>query len=478
MDAPSHVDTLVIGFGKAGKTLAMGLAAAGRSVALVEQSPAMYGGTCINIGCVPTKTLLHDAEASASRRGASDEADAQSLYSSALERKRALREKMNAANLAMVEKPGAVVVTGRARFTGERTVRVTAGDDELTITADHVVIGTGSVPRIPSIPGLPEKPLEDPRILTSTELIDRDRLPARLAVLGAGFIGLELANMYAEFGSEVTVLDRGERIAPHEDAETSAALEEVLTGIGVRVRHGAAVESVDTGAGHASPLVLRLAGGEHGPGETLEADALLIATGRVPATEGLGLEAAGVETDGRGAVVVDSFLRTSADSVWAVGDVHGGPQFTYTSFDDHRIVRDQLLRGLGERGRSLENRGPVPSTAFLTPPFARVGLTAAEAREQAAEHGWDVRVARAEVKDIAVMPRPKAVGEPRGFMQVVVDGASRRILGASLLCIDAQEVVNLIATAMRHGLTADDLRDGIYTHPSTTEALNGLLAGV
>lgn len=466
----THFDTVVIGFGKAGKTLAMGLAGAGRSVALIEESSDMYGGTCINIGCVPTKTLLHDAELHAAT--ASGPHDGPGNYASAMERKKALRAAMNAANLAMVEKPGVVVIDGHGEFVGERRIKVTAGPDELEVTADHVIINTGATPRVPSISGLPENPLEDPRVMLSTGLVERENLPARLAVLGGGFIGLELANMYSKFGAEVTVVDVADRLAMREDPEASETLEEVLTQNGVTFRFGTSLTSVDAPADQSAPLTLNL--DSKGEALTLEADALLICTGRVPNVEGLGLEAAGVEATERG-IVVDDFLRTSAENVWAVGDVNGGPQFTFVSYDDHRIVKDQLLAGKGESGRSLRDRGPVPNCTFITPPFARVGLSATDARAKAEAEGWDVAVARAKVAEIAVMPRPKSMGEPRGFMQVVVDRKSEKILGATLFCIDAQELINTISLAMKHELPYTALRDAIYTHPSMGEGLNGLL---
>ncbi|MDR6892756.1 dihydrolipoyl dehydrogenase family protein [Falsarthrobacter nasiphocae] len=468
----THVETLVIGFGKAGKSLAVQLAKAGRQVTLIEQSSRMYGGTCINIGCVPTKTLVHSADV---RREAPSSPSPEEFYASAVERKETLREKMNAANLAMVETPGATVVTGRARFVGERTVEVTAGEDRLRITADNVVIGTGATPRLPSIEGLPENPLEDPRVVTSTELIDRTELPRRLAILGSGFIGLEFASMYSGFGSEVTVIGREDRLAPREDEAASEAIAELLEKQGVALKLGRTLESVSAGD-DGGPLTLNLAGGDSA--ERVEADVLLISAGRIPATEGLGLAEAGVETDESGAVVVDSLLRTSAPGVWAVGDVKGGPQFTYVSFDDFRILKDQLLAGKGESGRTTEDRGPVPSTTFLTPPFSRVGLTEREARERAADEGWDVAVARKKVAELAAMPRPKALGQTDGFYQVVVDKTSGRILGATLFAVDSQEVINLVTMAMKHDLPYTALRDAIYTHPSSSEGLNELLAGI
>jgi pyruvate/2-oxoglutarate dehydrogenase complex dihydrolipoamide dehydrogenase (E3) component len=206
-------------------------------------------------------------------------------------------------------------------------------------------------------------------------------------------------------------------------------------------------------------------------GGTLDADAILLATGRTPATDGLDLAAAGVDMDERGFIVVDQQLRTSADNVYAVGDVNGGPQFTYISYDDHRIVLDQIN---GKGTRRTTDRVAVPTTTFLTPPLSRVGLTETQAREQ----GLDVHVVAKQVADIAAMPRPKIVGETHGMVKFVIDATTGSILGATLLCVDSQELVNLIALAMRTGVTAAELRDGIWTHPSTTEALNEVLAGL
>ena len=465
----NHFDTLVVGFGKAGKTLAGLLAKDGRRVALIERDAAMFGGTCINIGCVPTKTLLHDADL---RHATGSTTDAAASYAAAIDRKRGLRARMNAANLAIVEDPGALVFVAHATFVGERTVELVAGDERLTLTAEHVVIGTGATPRLPEVPGLPDGPLSDPRILTSTELIDTERLPRRLAVLGAGFIALELANLYREFGSEVTVLNRGPRLLKGDDPETADAVARLLTDTGVRFLHDTALTRVDVPAEASAPLTLHVTTG--GTEQALEADALLLSVGRVPNVEGLGLDQAGVEVR-EGAIVVDDFLRTTAENVWAVGDVNGGPQHTYISYDDHRIVADQLLHGRGEGGRSLADRGHVPTTTFITPPLSRVGLSAGQARALASERGWDVAVARQDVADIAVMPRPKAMNDPRGFIQVVVDRTSGQVLGATLLCIDSQELVNLIALAMNHGIGHAALRDAIYTHPSSTEALNAVL---
>ena len=449
-----HADTAVIGWGKAGKTIAAKLAAGGARVVLIEQSDAMVGGTCINIGCVPTKTLLHDA----GERRADD--DPRAFFDAAQQRRDALIDKLNAANRTMVEQhEHAVVVMGRARFSGERTIEVEAGDDQLTVTADNVVVGTGSVARVPEVPGIDPR---SPRVLDSTTAQSVHPLPDRLAIVGAGPIALEFATMFAQFGSQVTVIDRGERLLPDQDAQLASEVEQRLVEQGAEVRHAA---NVTHGSEDDEGIRLTL-----DKGAPITADAVLFAIGRVPATEGLGLEHAGVAVDERGAIEVDDLLRTSAERVWAVGDVNGGPQFTYVSFDDHRIVLPQLLGRDPERTRA--DRKAVPTTTFMDPPLGLVGLTA----QQAEDAGHRVRVASKPVASIAAMPRPKAVANTAGRITVVVDADTDLILGAQLWAIDAQELVNLVALAMRAGVSASQLRDGIWTHPSATEALNEVLA--
>ncbi len=445
-----ETDVLVIGWGKAGKSLAKSLGAAGRSVVMVEQSAQMYGGTCINIACVPTKALVHQAEL---RRSADD---AEAWFVDSVATRDGLIAKLRARNHAMLAEVEAVtVVDGRARFVGPREVEVTAGDDRLRITAETVVINTGTVPARPDLPGT-----HGPRVYDSTTLQHVDPLPRRLAVVGGGFIGLEFAGMFARFGAEVTVLNSGERVLPGADLDVSAAVAMSLADAGIELRNGVRASGfVDEGSG----IRVEYDGG------AMQADAVLLATGRTPTTHGLDLAAAGVDVDERGYVVVDERLKTSAEGVFAVGDVNGGPQFTYISYDDHRIVLDQLL---GDGARRTTDRVAVPSTTFLTPPLSRVGLSETQAREQ----GYDVEVFAKPVADIAAMPRPKILGETHGLIKVVVDADTRLLLGATVFCVDSQELINLVALAMRAGVRVDELRDGIWTHPSSTEALNEVLA--
>lgn len=444
------VDVLVIGWGKGGKTLAAALAGSGQKVSMVEQFETMHGGTCINIGCVPTKTLVHDAQ---ERR---EDDDAAAYWARAVERRDTLIGTLRDVNHHMLADLDTVtLVDGRARFVAERTVEVAGGEDRLRITAPTVVVNTGAVPVRPDLPGI-----DSPQVHDSTSIQHADPFPRRLAVIGAGPIGLEFASMFAGFGAEVTVLNRSAQLLTGEEPEVVDALGSVLEGDGITVLHEASAQAVEEG-----PVVVASVGGQE---RRLEVDAVLVATGRRPATDGLWLETAGIDVDGRGAIVVDEHLRTSAHGVFAIGDVHGGAQQTYLSLDDHRIVLSQLT---GDGSRSTSDRVAVPTTTFVTPPLSAVGLTEAEAREA----GHEVLVAVQEVATIKAMPRPKTLGDPRGIVKLVVDAATDELLGARLFHVDSQEVINLLALALRTGTTATQLRDGIWTHPSSTEALNETL---
>ncbi|MCW1823679.1 pyridine nucleotide-disulfide oxidoreductase [Mycolicibacterium conceptionense] len=450
------VDLAVIGYGKAGKTLAATLGRRGWHVAMIEQSADMYGGTCINIGCVPTKSFVHQGEILPPGDGSHPYE-----YTEAARVTKELTTGMRAANLAMLTGLNTVtVLTGRAHFTDAHTIAVdTDGGHTAVVHAAHVVIGTGAVPVIPDIAGLRTNPV----VMTSTDLLANTRLPERLAIIGGGYVGLEFAAMYARFGAQVTVIDHAPRILAHEDEDIAAGVSTLLAGLGVTVLTGALVTEVADRPGPATVHYTR-----EGSAGSVTADAVLIAAGRVPATEGLGLDKAGVHTTAAGAIAVDSRLRTNQPHIFAVGDVNGGPQFTYISLDDHRIVLDQLI---GDGTRSTDDRVAVPYTVFTTPPLSRVGLTETQARAS----GRPVKVASAAVSALTTVARAQIVGVPDGLMKVVVDADTDHLLGAALLSYDSHEVINTVALAMRHGITATSLRDSIYTHPSMTEAFNQLL---
>lgn len=447
----THFELLVVGFGKAGKTLAMTRAEAGDRVALVEQDRGMYGGTCINIACVPTKALL-----SATSRGM-ELHEAQGTRDD-------LVEAMNRANKSLVDDAGVTVINARARFTGEREVTVTgddAGDSSaLSLTADAVVVNTGSVPVWPDLPGI-----DSPLVHDSTSVQHISPSPRHLVIIGGGPIGLEFATLFTGQGAEVTVVDSAPTPLATFDDDVAAEVHEVLEQRGVTFVNDARASGFDTAGGR---VTVRFESDRGGSGSTASADAVLVAIGRRPATEDLSLAEAGVTVGGRGEIVVDDSLRTSATGVYAAGDVTGGPQFTYVSYDDYRVLAEQL----SGRGTKSTSGRLIPTTTFLEPPLSTIGMSENEARRS----GREVEVRSKKVADIPIMPRPKIVGQPAGFAKFIVDTDSDEILGASLFCVDSQELINTVAVAMRHGITAGELGGGIYTHPSSTEVFNALLA--
>ncbi|WP_445159940.1 FAD-dependent oxidoreductase [Mycobacterium sp. Dal123C01] len=458
-DATSlEVDLAVVGFGKGGKTLAAALGKRGWRVVMIEQSPLMYGGTCINIGCVPTKSMVFRSE---HLDAATAHPDCYHEAVIATGRLTASLRDINYATLDHID--GVTVLTGHARFADSHVLSVeTVAGQSITVTATWVVVGTGSRPVLPPVPGL----ADTAGVYTSTDLLTKAELPRRLTVLGGGYVGLEFAAMYAAYGSQVLVLERGPRVLRGEDDDVADCARDVLVGGGIEIITSAVVTSVSGNGDSDATVSYQVDGVAH----AVEADAILVALGREPVTDGLGLEAAGVETTATGAIVVDSHLRSSQSHIFAVGDVNGGPQFTYISLDDYRVVLSQLA---GDGKRSTATRAAVPYTLFMTPPLARVGLT-----EKAARETHDVKVAAMRVSDMATMPRARIVGQDAGMMKVVVDAASDKILGAALLSYDSHEVINTVALAIRHGIAATELRDSIYTHPSMTEGFNSLLAAL
>ncbi|MFC7672617.1 FAD-dependent oxidoreductase [Mycolicibacterium sp. GCM10028919] len=446
-------DLVVIGFGKGGKTLAATLGKQGKRVVMIERSAAMYGGTCINIGCVPTKSMVYQAEE------VSVHPPEPAVYTAAVRATADLTTGMRGENFAMLDTiPSVDVLTGAASFVDPHTVAVDTADGTVTVTGRTIVIGTGSEPTWPDLPGL----RDNPRAVTSTDLLSTEDLPARLVVLGGGYVGLEFAAMYAAYGAEVTVLERHDAVLSREDDDIVSCATELLGEAGVRVVTSAQVTAVDVGTVHYEV---------GGAPTTADADLILVALGRHPVTADLGLANAGVVTRPDGSIEVDEHLRTNVPHVFAVGDVNGGPQFTYVSLDDYRIVADQLT---GSGSRSTADRRAVPFSLFMTPPLSRVGMTEREARAA----GHRVKVAALPVAKMATVPRARIVHQAKGMMKAVVDADTDEILGAALLSYDSHEVINTVALAMRHGITASTLRDEIYTHPSMTEAFNQLLGAL
>lgn len=456
-NSPLVADVLVVGFGKGGKAAAHELANAGKSVILVERSENMYGGTCPNVGCVPTKMLVHYSSA---RRL---EDDAQEFFANSVAGVEALTRAFRAGNFTSLDsRDNATVITGTARFVEPHTIVVGEGAHRIGVTAPTILINTGAEPVIPQVPGL----ASSTHLVSSTDLIRNNQLPRRLIVIGGGYLGIEFAAIYQKFGTQVTVLESSERLLGREDRDVALVAASILSEAGIDLITSATVREVrDT------PATAVVEYEQDGELFTAEAEAVLVAAGRRPATADLGLEEAGVRVGPDGAIEVDDHLRTTQPHIYALGDVNGGPQFTYVSLDDSRIVLDDLL---GSKVRRVSDRVAVPHTLFMTPPLAGIGMT-----EQTADAaGLPIRVARQYVADILAMPRAYIVEETRGVMKFVIDASTDRILGAALLSIDAQELINTVALAMRHELTAAQLRDAIYTHPSSTEAFNEVLGTI
>ena len=451
-------DNVIIGFGKAGKTLAGALAGAGQTVALIERDPLRYGGTCINVACIPTKSLENSARLSAAMGG--DFAAKAERYRAAIEEKDRLTAMLRGKNYDKVVSAGAVVLTGAAAFVDAHTVRVSYADGgSEEVYGEKIFINTGSAAFVPPIAGLRESRFA----ATSETLMARKELPRRLAIIGGGYIGLEFSSYFANFGAQVTVIQHEDAFIPREDAEIAAAVLDSLTARGIRVLRAANTKAVRDEGDHA---VLEL---ENADGAfALEADAILVATGRRPELAGLNPAAAGVELTERGAVRVDEHLRTSVPHIFAMGDVAGGLQFTYISLDDFRIVKSALL---GDGSRTTKNRGEVPYTVFLDPPMSRVGLSEAEARAQ----GYEVKIARLPA---AAIPKAQVLRRPTGLLKAIVDGRTGLILGAHFFCAESQEMINLVKLCMDAKLPYTVLRDGIFNHPTMSEALNDLFAAV
>ena len=446
---------LIIGFGKAGKTLAGFLAKKGETVALVERSKERYGGTCINVACIPSKSLEYSARLSAAAGG--DFAAKAERYRAAIAEKRRLTAMLREKNYAKVAGTGAVVIDGEASFIDAHTVRIAGTDGTQTVTAERIFINTGAVPFVPPIPGA----AESAHVYTSETMMELDELPENLVIIGGGYIGLEFASYYANFGSSVTVVQDGDAFIPREDAEIAARVRQQMEDRGIRILTGTKILRIEDGTA-GTAVITETADGE----KTLAANAVLIATGRRPNIAGLNLDAAGVAVTPRGAVAVDEHLRTNVPHIWAMGDVTGGMQFTYISLDDFRIVRDQLT---GTGARTTANRGAVPYAVFIDPPLARVGMTEDEARSA----GFDVRIARL---DAAAIPKAHIYRAPAGILKAVIDAKTDIILGAHFFCPASEEMINLMKTAIDNGITAGTLAGAIYTHPTMTEALNDLFA--
>ena len=456
MENRTKYDAVIIGFGKGGKTMAGALGAAGKKVALIEKSDRMYGGTCINVGCIPTKSLVYRAGLAAAKGGSFEEKAA--AYKAAMEQKEDLTARLRGKNYQKLDSnPNITVIDGTASFQSPHVVEVEKDGRTFQVEGEQIFINTGSSAFIPPIEGLKGNPY----VYTSEGLLNLTELPSRLVIIGGGYIGVEFSSIYASFGSKVTILQDGDIFLPREDEEIAGAVRESLESRGIRVMTGVKVKALEQAGGKA--LVAVDNGKEV---QKLEAEAVLVATGRRPNTAGLNLEAAGVEIGPRGGIVTDDSLTTTAPHIYAMGDVRGGLQFTYISLDDFRIVKSKVL---GDGSYTLKERGAVPYSVFLIPPFSRVGLS----EKEAVEKGYKVKVARLAA---AAIPKAQVLEQPAGLLKAVIDEETGLILGAHLFCQESYEMINMIKLAMDAKVPYQVLGDTIYTHPTMSEAFNHLFA--
>ncbi len=458
-----YYDDIIIGGGKAGKTLAPALVADGRQTALVERSLNMIGGSCPNIACIPSKTMVASAEVANTVRNSAAYGIKTTPptvdMAAVIQRKRSVVQSLRPINLNNLHTAlGDDLIIGTARFVAPKTIEV-ATDEGTTrlLTAERLFINTGTRPLIPSVPGLKEA-----GFLTSESIMELEELPEHLIVLGSGYIGLEFAQMFRRFGCRVTVIGQSEQILSQQDSDIAIAVQALLERDGIEFLLKAKVLRVDR-AGNATKLQIQVANREM----SLNSSHLLIAVGRAPTTDTLNLAAAGVATDERGFIQVNDRLETNVPNIWALGDINGGPQYTHVALDDYRIVKANLIDG---GNRSTQGR-LVPSCLFIDPELAHVGLTETEARQQ----GYAIRVAKLDASDIM---RAVTQSQTDGLMKALVDTETGRILGCSLLCHEAGEVISTVQMVMQAQMPYTALRDGVLTHPTMSEGLNMLFSKV
>jgi pyruvate/2-oxoglutarate dehydrogenase complex dihydrolipoamide dehydrogenase (E3) component len=433
-DVPMKSATnIIVGFGKAGKTLAFKFAQKGESVILIEENEWNYGGTCINIGCIPSKFLYTRAEWMLP-------------YKQAVLDKKATIEGLRVKNFHKVaDQVQAIVLNGKAHFLDSKTLEVVYANGETDkVTGDRIFINTGAIPVIPDIPGV-----DQPHVMTTEDIMNLEELPEHLVIIGGGYIALEFATTYAGFGSEVHILVRGDTFAPQLERQAAQAVQEALEATGVTIHLNTQATEILS-----DRVVLN-------DGSELPAEAVLLATGRKPNIAGLNLEVVGIETDDHGAIKVDQQLKTNVPNIWALGDVHGGPQHTYLSLDDSRIIWSQLF---GNGQKTLAEQALVPSVVFTNPPLATIGLNGETATAQGIAH----RVGQIPVGGL---PKAHILGNTRGYMKALV-GEDDQILGATLFAVEAHETINIVAIAMQNHLPYQILRDQIFSHPTMAEGLN------
>lgn len=471
--SPQSFQAIVIGSGQGGTPLVSALAAAGHKTALIESTH--IGGTCINEGCTPTKTMVASAKVAYYARRQADYGIKSTSTSGGTapevtvdmnvvrKRKRDIVDSFRGGSEGRLEKTENVtLIRGQARFVGKKEIEVApkADGEKQTLTAEWIFINVGCRPAPLDVPGASEV-----EILDSTSVMELDTVPEHLVVVGGGYVGLEFAQMFRRFGSKVTVVQRSGKLLGREDEDIADEVKKILEEDGLEILLNAKPTSVKRGDSGNLEVTLDLA--VNGEKKNVKASHVLAAAGRLPCTKDLGLEAAGVDMGKGGFVKVNDKLETSVDGIYALGDVKGGPAFTHISYDDFRILKANLLNG----GSATITDRLVPYTVFMDPQLGRIGLTEAEARAQ----GRKVRIGKMPMSWVA---RALEMDETRGIMKVIVDGEHDQILGCAILGIDGGEVMSMLQIAMLGKLPYTALRDGVFAHPLLAESLNNLFGSL
>ena len=457
MTASEQYQAIVIGSGQGGNPLSMALAGAGWRTALIEREHV--GGTCVNEGCTPTKTMVASARVAYMARRGPDYGVQTGAIHMEMERVRQRKRDMvdsfrNGSQRRIEQTPNLELIFGEARFTGRNTVAVRLkGGGERMLRGEKIFINAGARPSVPEVEGLKDVPF-----LNSTSIMELGSVPEHLLVLGGGYIGLEFAQMFRRFGSRVSIVQFGKQLLSREDGDVAEAVAEILKQDGIEVLLKAKATHAEK---QGAQIVLRVQVSQEV--RVLEGSHLLVATGRIPNTDTLDVSTAGIATDSRGLIKVNEKLQTSAPDVFALGDIKGGPAFTHISYDDFRILRTNLL----EKGSASTEGRLVPYTLFIDPQLGRVGMSEMEARGEKKK----IRVAKMPMSYVA---RALEVDETRGFLKVIVDEESEQLLGAVVLGVEGGEVMSMLQLAMMGKLRYTELRDGVFAHPTLSESLNNL----
>lgn len=473
MVTPNHFNVLFLGSGQSANPLAKAFANAGRATAMIER--AALGGTCVNVGCTPTKTIIASGKvAYLARRGAEYGVRTGGPVAVDMlrvrQRKRDIVERWNSGSVKGLEGAGVNIMMGEGRFVGERRLEVRLKSGETTeVSADTVFVSTGDRPSRPNIPGLDD--IDQARVVDSTSIMELDSVPKHLVVLGGGYIGMEFGQLFRRFGAMVTVVQTGKQLVPREDPDVADCLRKILDEDGIKIHLSSTAQSISAGDDANLPFVVNVE--TPGGKVSIPGSHLLLATGRIPNTDMLNLSAAGIKTTPKGHIIVDEKLHTSAQNVYALGDVHGGPAFTHISYDDSRIIRTNLLPTHSlttpamPTTKSSRSRVLTPYVMYTDPQLGHVG-----------QHDQDLagRKTKTAIMPMERVARALEMDEPRGMMKATVDAETGEILGFTCLGVEGGEIMSMVQMAMMGGLKWWDLEAAVWAHPTLAESLNNLWA--